>query len=353
MRQNFKGITLFYLTMLLVLLACPWNKAAAADSYKSLDLYYPTDIDDHWAYDTLDNFVNADLLNGYPLSTGEVSLKPNHPITRAEFVSILVQAAGLHSTAQGKTFNDVNAGKWYADAVRIASSLGVVGGISSTEFGPDLPITRGDIAVMVVRTFSSSIQFEGSAKTFKDVPNYYAASAIAKASQTGIVSGMTTTTFQPFSKATRAQSVVMLERALRLEQTQLPDTTELITLASNATEQEITAMSEHSYDQVSDIYATYYTGYQLSFNLTSLDDLTSALDEQTQLDIEWISKPVFSIVERSNQYAVLEANGGKIKTSINAGKDLNEETISLDGLYRLKKMDDNTWKIYAVLPYEG
>ncbi|MFS0869207.1 S-layer homology domain-containing protein [Paenibacillus xylanilyticus] len=352
MRQLFKRITLFFLAMILVVFPFSWSNVHAADSYKSLDLYFPTDIDGHWAYETLDNFVNADLLNGYALGNGEVALKPNHPITRAEFVAILVQAAGLHSTTEGKTFSDVKAGKWYAESVRIASSLGVVGGVSSTEFGPDLPITRGDIAVMVVRAFSSTVEFKGTAKTFKDVPNYYASAAISKASQAGIVSGMTATTFQPFAKATRAQAVVMLERALKLEQTGLPDTAELTTIASNATESEIKAMSEHNYDQLSVTYATYYTGYQLSNSFTSLEDLTSTLDEETSMDIELLSQPDFSVIENSNRYAVLEASGGKMKITINSGEDQQEETVSMDGLYKLKKMNDNSWKIYAILPYE-
>lgn len=352
MRQTINRITLFFFAMILVVFPFSWSKAHAAASYKSLDLYFPTDIDGHWAYDTLDNFVNADLLNGYSLGNGEVALKPNHPITRAEFVAILVQATGLHSTAQGKSFSDVKAGKWYAESIRIASSLGVVGGVSSTEFGPDLPITRGDIAVMVVRAFSDTVEFKGASKTFKDVPNYYAASAITKASQAGIVSGMTTTTFQPFAKATRAQAVVMLERALHLEQTELPETSELTALASTATESEIQAMTDHNYDQLSVTYATYYTGYQLSSNFTYLEDLTSAADEENSMDIEMLSQPDFSVIESSNRLAVLEAEGGKMKVTIHSGKEQQEETVSMDGLYKLKKMNDNSWKIYAILPYE-
>lgn len=48
-----------------------------------LDMYFPTDIEDHWAYDELDNFINADLLKGYVDQEGNVTVQPNNAISRA------------------------------------------------------------------------------------------------------------------------------------------------------------------------------------------------------------------------------------------------------------------------------
>lgn len=343
---------IFFLLVPFLLVAASFPASAHAEESALLDKYYPSDIEDHWAYDALDNFVNANWLSGYAGADGMIYIKPNHNITRAEFVTILVNAAGLTSSQKGKTFTDVKAGKWYADPIRIASSLGVVGGISPTEFGPDRPITRGEIAVMVVNAFSSTVKFDGQPKTFTDVPQYYAKTAIQKASQAGIVTGMTETEFKPFSRATRAQAVVMLERSLKLQQGNLPAAQDLIDLAAKADKEETQLMINKKYDDLERIFLKYYTGYQFAYNMSSLAEINQMAAVGGTIDIEVVKAPTFVVTERSDRLAVLDSVYGEIKMKISNGENTYEDMIKTDGQYMLKKMADNSWKIYAILTGE-
>ncbi|MFD1773128.1 S-layer homology domain-containing protein [Paenibacillus rhizophilus] len=348
MRPQLHRIILFlFLPFFLIAQSFPVSARAAESDL--LDKYYPSDIEGHWAYEAIDNFVNANLLGGYADAEGTISIKPNNNITRAEFVTILVNAAGLTSSQSGKTFTDVKAGKWYADPIRIASSLGIVGGITNTEFGPDRPITRGEIAVMVVNAFSSSVQFDGQPKAFTDVPQYYAKTAIQKASQAGIVTGMTQTEFKPFNRATRAQAVVMLERSLKLQQGNLPTDQDLIDVAAKADKEETQLMVNKKYADLERIFLKYYTGYQFAYNMSSLAEINQMAAVGGKIDIEVVKAPTFLVTERSDRLAVLDSVYGEIKMKISNGANTYEDTIKTDGQYLLKKMSDNSWKIYAIL----
>ncbi|WP_025691922.1 S-layer homology domain-containing protein [Paenibacillus zanthoxyli] len=351
MRPKLNQMIIFLLFPFLLVAASFPTSANAAET-ALLHKYYPSDIEGHWAYDALDNFVNAGLLSGYADADGTIHIKPNNNITRAEFVTMLVGAAGLTSSQSGKTFTDVKAGKWYADPIRIANSLGIVGGITNTEFGPDRPITRGEIAVMVVKAFSSSVKFDGQPKIFTDVPQYYAKPAIQKASQASIVTGMTEAEFKPFGRATRAQAVVMLERSLKLQQGNLPLEQNLIDLAAKADKEETQLMLDKKYADLERIFLKYYTGYQFAYSMSSLAEINQMVAEGGRLDIEVVKAPTFRVTERSDRLAVLDSVYGEIKMKISNGSNTYEDTIKTDGQYLLKKMPDSSWKIYAILTNE-
>lgn len=311
-----------------------------------LENYFPTDIEEHWALYELDNFVNADLLRGYVDNEGIVTLKPNDSISRAEFVSILVRALGLTSDVPGTTFTDVEQGKWYSDSIRIASSLGIVNGINETKFGPNQNIKRGEIATMVVRAFSSSVKFEGEIKLFKDVPEYYAKSSIIKASQAGIVRGITETEFKPFANAKRAEAVVMLQRALDLQASSLPEDGLLTTVVLDSEEQENQVIKDKTYDQLSDVYAKFYTGFYLAFNHSYSEELIALVNEGYEIEMDKISEQKLTVINKTDRFAMIESTGGSYKVTTTIANDQNIETVATDGIYYLKKMNDNSWKIY-------
>ena len=75
---------------------------------------------------------------------------PNNTMTRAEFAAIVVRALGLtqETTAQ---FTDVSAGQWYTPFVGAAYRHGIITGTTTTTFNPTGTIKREDAAVMVAR----------------------------------------------------------------------------------------------------------------------------------------------------------------------------------------------------------
>jgi hypothetical protein len=83
------------------------------------------------------------------------SFTPAATVTRAQFVQALYQAADAPSVDGKLTFTDVDASSAYANAVIWASSKGIVTGTSSTSFNPDGALTRETAMTMIYRAFSA------------------------------------------------------------------------------------------------------------------------------------------------------------------------------------------------------
>lgn len=112
-------------------------------------------------------------------------------------------------------FNDMSG---YSDAQRAAVDFlrenGITSGISSTQFGPEYSIERGDFAVMVCQAFSLSSS--GSYNAFYDVPSgAYYAQAVNTLRALGIVSGVGNGAYAPRDTLSRQDAVCMIQRAMR------------------------------------------------------------------------------------------------------------------------------------------
>lgn len=102
----------------------------------------------HWAYDKIHRANDLGLINGYSGSkTG--GFGPSDQITRGQIAVMLWNVAGKPKASGGKAFPDVKSTAYYAKAVAWASSAGVVNGYANGKFGPNDPITREQLAVMV------------------------------------------------------------------------------------------------------------------------------------------------------------------------------------------------------------
>ncbi|RIX52963.1 S-layer homology domain-containing protein [Paenibacillus nanensis] len=344
---NFAMVALLAATLAVLPLRMEPAKAAEESDWS---MYFPTDIDGHWAYDELDNFVVADLMKGYKDSKGVVTIKPDKSVTRAEFVALLVRALGLTSNESGKTFSDVETDQWYYEPVRIASSLGVVNGVSDSEFGPNKLINRGDIATMIVRAFDDTVAFDSSSKAlpFGDVPSYYAASSIKAAYLAGIVNGITDKAFKPFANAKRAEAAVMLQRALSLQKTQLPDDGMLKTIVLQSDRVEYDAINNDGLQSLNANYSNYFTAFQLSANRAYGDVLKNIDSEGYTMKAEETSARKLDVTFSTNRFAIVSSTGGAYRFSYSLDGEEAVQNQSNDGLYYMKKMEDNSWKIYAV-----
>ena len=108
-------------------------------------------------------------------------------------------------------FTDVPEKAWYYDAVAEVYSRGIMTGLSETQFGPELPTSRGMVVTMLYR-------MEGQpaaqcSTRFTDVPEkQYYAPAVAWATEKGLVNGYGDNTFRPNAGITREQLVTILYR---------------------------------------------------------------------------------------------------------------------------------------------
>lgn len=167
-----------------------------------------SDISGHWAEAGIIELVALGAIGGYP----DGSFKPDNKITRAEFTSILVPAFKLELRS-GKVFADTD-GHWAQEAIATASSFGIVSGYDADTFGPDDPVTREQMAAMVVK--AAGLTPAAEALTFTDSGSIsgWAKSSMAAAVKNGIINGYPDNTVRPQGNATRAEAVTVIVNAL-------------------------------------------------------------------------------------------------------------------------------------------
>lgn len=104
------------------------------------------DISEHWAETAIRALYDRGLVKGYPDGT----YKPDLPVTRAEFVTLLVRSLQLNGEGRAP-FAD-SADHWASRAINTAVEHGIAEGYSSQAFGPNDPITREQMAVMLSKS---------------------------------------------------------------------------------------------------------------------------------------------------------------------------------------------------------
>ncbi len=173
--------------------------------------------DSNWAYDGIAYCVKNELMNG----TSTTTFSPNGTVSRAQLVTILYRVAGSPETEFKGTFTDVPSGQWYSNAIEWAAANGVVNGIGDGKFGPDLSITREQIATILYR-YEKEPAVSGNLNSFPDhgKVNNFAANGLIWATQEGLINGISSdgiTTLAPQNNATRAQIASIIMRYLEAD----------------------------------------------------------------------------------------------------------------------------------------
>ena len=158
--------------------------------------------------------------NGLMAGTGPAAFAPHAAASRSMVVTILYRLAGspdISNENLGYPYADVDADSWYGAAVYWARLTGIAGGYGDGTFGPDDPITREQLALMLYR-FAQEQGYDVTASA--DLSGYtdageissYAVYALGWAAAEGIVNGTGGHTLAPQGGADRAQTAAMLMR---------------------------------------------------------------------------------------------------------------------------------------------
>ena len=150
--------------------------------------------------------------NGIASGTGRYTFSPNAVCTRAQTVTFLWRAAGSPLPRYRVCpFTDVQPSDYYYNAVLWAVEQGITTGLNATTFGPDVTVTRGQVATFLYRAASAAKPSTFS--PFTDVKTTaYNYDAILWAYDNRITTGTSDTTFSPDAYCTRAQIVTFLYR---------------------------------------------------------------------------------------------------------------------------------------------
>ena len=167
--------------------------------------------EDDWYYEAVRLVHERGLMDGYSDSW----FGPNDSLSRAQLAQILFNKEGGPVVNYLMEYSDVTGEAWYAEAVRWATSQGIVGGYGNGTFGPNDPITREQLAVMLWR-YSGSPAATNKELHLNDTDeiNGFALEALRWAVENGILNGCGDGRLGPQGLATRAQVAQMLKNFL-------------------------------------------------------------------------------------------------------------------------------------------
>ena len=160
----------------------------------------------NWAANAVAFASGHELMNGVSAS----SFSPAEPMTRGMLAVVLHNLEGNPGASYSGSFGDVGGNDWYAQAVQWAADNSIVTGVSDGVFAPNASITREQLVVMLYR-YAGEPNAGGSLTGFSDSANVssWARQAMAWAVSSGIVGG-SNGSLNPQSGATRAEVAQML-----------------------------------------------------------------------------------------------------------------------------------------------
>ena len=155
--------------------------------------------------------------NGLMLGTSKTLFSPHGTVTRGMMATILWRMEGSLAPKGENSFTDVEAGRWYADAITWTTENGIFAGYSKDKFGPDDPITREQLTAIFYRYADYKgykLTVTENLDKFEDADKItdYAKMVMQWAVGNGLIKGKSENLLDPQGTATRAEISAMLHR---------------------------------------------------------------------------------------------------------------------------------------------
>ncbi|MCR8636439.1 S-layer homology domain-containing protein [Paenibacillus radicis (ex Xue et al. 2023)] len=181
------------------------------------------DISGHWAKADIEQLSKKMVIQGIK----EKQFVPEGALTRSQLAALLVKSLGLESGTKSvkSIWKDVPDWEWYAPYFTAAANAGLIQGYEDGMMKPDDPVTREQMAVLIMR----ALKFTGTQTTKSEVSEEvlnifvdkafiqeWSKEAAAQAVNTGLMNGSDASRFVPNGNVTRAQAAVMIRRMLQL-----------------------------------------------------------------------------------------------------------------------------------------
>lgn len=175
---------------------------------------YFTDIQSHWAKASIVQALDYGWMNGMASDR----FMPDESVTRAQAAALIVRALSIDTSAAGRQrplFSDTT-GHWAFAEIEAAAMNGLVEGVGGGKFEPDKVLTREQMAVLLDRIIKVD---EPSSSLFYDVTagtSQWSYEAICKMAAAGLLKGFPDGTFRPKAIISRGQIAVLMERSYPL-----------------------------------------------------------------------------------------------------------------------------------------
>jgi hypothetical protein len=171
-------------------------------------LAQPTDIQGHWAEQSVNSWVYNGYINGYP----DGSFKPDNSITRSEFMVLVNRSFGFMEQA-AINFSDVSPADWfYGDAAK-AIAAGYISGYEDGTLRPGAQINRQEAAVIIARLLE--LENAPSLPAVNDAAQVspWSRGQVGAVMANGVMRGYPDQTFRPLGLLSRAEAIVVLDAA--------------------------------------------------------------------------------------------------------------------------------------------
>jgi len=162
-----------------------------------------------WAEEAINTLAKKEIVIG----DGTGAFMPMEPVTREQYVKMIVSATNMPVVDANTEFEDVDSDVWYAKYVAAAYNSRVIFGITDKIFGIGTKISRQDMAVIAYRALGDKpLEKKRDFVEFKDVESIslYAYDAVKALYEAEIISGKGSTLFDPLGTATRAESALVI-----------------------------------------------------------------------------------------------------------------------------------------------
>lgn len=186
------------------------GRAPSADNAKKVCRF--DDLDGvAWAKEAISSLYLSGIVNGRE----ETKFDPSGLVSRAEFVKMLVLAAGGTDSTAIADFSDTKATDWHYPYIATAVKKGLIKGTGNGNFGTSDTIMRQDMAVMLARALGADVSLSESGFSDDSYISDYAKGAVSFVQKKGIMNGMGDNRFDPAGKVTRAQAAKVIYEFLK------------------------------------------------------------------------------------------------------------------------------------------
>jgi hypothetical protein len=182
--------------------------------YHELQDVLPND----WFYEAVNFCLTVRVFNGI----SETEFGPNIELSRGMMATMLCNLAEGNGDITKLPFTDVRGDAYYAVPISWAYANGIVKGLDENSFGPDLNITREQLAVMLYNfadwAEKDPVAYgDGAMLAFSDYNkvSQYAEEAICWAYEQGLLHGDENGLLNPQSMATRAEAATLMMNFLK------------------------------------------------------------------------------------------------------------------------------------------
>jgi len=160
--------------------------------------------------------IEALVAGGITNGCGPESFCPVAPVTRGQMATFLARTLSTGSSDVA-AFSDLVSGSYYVGFVNRLFEMEIVDGYPDGTFRPDSPVSRGEMAALLVRALGLEIAGPEGGLDFIDVASdAWFAPSVEALRIAGITTGCAIDRFCPQEAVTREQMALFLARAFQL-----------------------------------------------------------------------------------------------------------------------------------------